>query len=387
MKPQPEIRTLFILGAGASRAAGAPLMFDFMESAAKTHRRKESAWAQESFDCVINARRKLQVAYAKSSVDLDNIENLFSTFEMASLVGRLGGLPKDLVETLPNHLRSVIMRTLEQTILYPITGREGIVPSPYPYDEFAHLLLALSRVNELAPLAVMSFNYDLCLEYALLRAGLHPEYALGHAPPTDKGSIPMYKVHGSLNWCRKEDTRTIEASPVRPLQMRTYWERYGLNKPRDFPVDTMELLYGPTEWGAAIHPRPVIVPPTWNKGVYQEMLKPVWREASAALASAENIFVIGYSLPPSDQFFRSFYSLSTISDSIIERFWIFDPSESNEVADRFRSMLGPAVRERNKFKCERSSFVDAINHLADTFGFEPTNVGGRNEPLRAQIAR
>ncbi|HEX5687469.1 MAG TPA: hypothetical protein VFY73_25925 [Ideonella sp.] len=40
------MKTVFVLGAGASRAAGGPLMFDFVELAAKVLRRGEAAWAQ-----------------------------------------------------------------------------------------------------------------------------------------------------------------------------------------------------------------------------------------------------------------------------------------------------------------------------------------------------
>src|SRR5688572_29751261 len=110
------MKTVFILGAGASQAAGAPLMFDFMDRATRIQRRGEAGWAEEAFIRVSEARKKLQVAYAKSSIELDNIENLFSTFEMASLIGKLHDLSADIVEVLPEHLRRVIMRTLERTI-------------------------------------------------------------------------------------------------------------------------------------------------------------------------------------------------------------------------------------------------------------------------------
>ncbi len=77
----------------------------------------------------------------------------------------------------------------------------------------------------------------------------------------------------------------------------------------------------------------------------------------------------GYSLPASDQFFRSFYSLSTISDSFIERFWLFDPSTNDDVVNRFLSLLGPAVIDRGKFKFECKKFTGAINQIAELFGY------------------
>lgn len=368
------MKTVFILGAGASRAAGGPLMYDFIDSATKVFRKDEAGWAHSHFENILDARRKLQGAYVKSTIDLDNIENLFSTYEMASLIGRLSDLNEKVVAQLPKSLRFLIMRTLEQAILYPIDAKAKYIQSPYPYDAFAELLVLLKDNKEAAPVSVINFNYDLCLDYALALKGYSPDYGLGQVNGKAKKVIPHYKVHGSLNWFRDEKTGEITTPPVQPLLMKTYWDRFGLNKPAERAIDTMEVIYGADKWGEGLlHPEPIIVPPTWNKGWYQEQLKSVWRSASAALSTAENIFIIGYSLPASDQFFRSFYSLSTISDSFIDRFWLFDPSTKTDVVDRYSSLLGPAIIDRGKFKSECEKFTGAIRRIADHFGFDASN--------------
>jgi hypothetical protein len=367
-KPDP-MKTVIILGAGASRSAGGPLMFDFVESAIKLYRRGEAGWAHEDFECILEARRKLQHAYVKSTIDLDNIENLFSTYEMASLIGRLSDLREAQVANLPRRLRNMIMRTIEQSILFPLNGSDDLVPPPYPYDEFVDLLRALGHNREIAPLAVINFNYDLCLDYALTLKEIPFDYGLtsvGRRPEF----LPHYKVHGSLNWFRDVSKNVIEAPALKRLPMKHYWDRLGLDRPAERPIDAVELIHGPGNWGETLLPEPVIVPPTWNKGWYQEQLKTVWRNASAALSSAENVFVIGYSLPPSDQFFRAFWSLSSISDSVIERFWLFDPSSKPDVVERYCSLLGPAIMDRRKFASHNLKFGGALKHLADSFGLE-----------------
>lgn len=358
------MKTVFILGAGASRAAGAPLMFDFIDCANRILRRGEATWAHKNFESSLDARRKLQNAYVKSNVDLDNIETLFSTYEMAALIGRLGNFDEKVVESLPISLRYVIMRTLEQSILYPLNSSDSWIPAPYPYDAFVELLLALQRHRDYAPVAVVNFNYDLCLDYALALQSVESDYGLPNQSIEGKKRIPHYKVHGSLNWFRDEATGSIGTITPRPLSMARYWERLGLNEPADRPIDTMELLHGPDMWGHDLHPEPIIVPPTWNKGWYQQQLRSVWRAAASALASAENVFVIGYSLPPSDQFFRAFWSLSTMSDSVVDRFWLFDPSTDGAIVSRFRSMLGPAITERGKFRHEPLKFTGALQRIA-----------------------
>ena len=191
------MKTVFILGAGASRSAGGPLMKDFIEVASKIHRRGESGWAAADFANIMDARRKLQVAYAKSSIDLDNIENLFSTFEMASLIQRLAELPAKVVEKLPTSLRYVILRTLEQSILFSINGRDSHVPAPYPFDAFAQLIIELARTREASPVAVINFDYDLCFDYAIAASGQESLLRLEQQHSIPEGAIHHYKVHGS----------------------------------------------------------------------------------------------------------------------------------------------------------------------------------------------
>jgi hypothetical protein len=368
------IKTVFILGAGASRAAGGPLMYDFIDHAARVLRKGEAGWALKYIDASLQARKKLQSAFVKSTVDLDNIENLFATYDMASLIGRLDTLSDAEVQDLPTNLRYLIMRTLEQSVLYPISGSEGIVAAPYPYEAFVELLLLLQGEREAAPVAVINFNYDLCLDYALCLKEVSIYYALptsSHA----RREIHHYKVHGSLNWFHGKGSEAAEAASLRPLLMKKYWDRLGLNRAAERPIDTMELLGG--SWGESLHPEPLIVPPTWNKGWYQQQLKTVWRAASAAIASAENIFVVGYSLPPSDQFFRAFWSLSSISDNVVDRFWLFDPAQTPDVSNRFKSMLGPAIIERNRFRCEQMRFTGAIKFIAEYFNLSVTALEDR----------
>ena len=73
---------------------------------------------------------------------------------------------------------------------------------------------------------------------------------------------------------------------------------------------------------------PVIVPPTWNKTQYHHEIAAVWQNTARHLSEAENIFVVGYSLPERDQFFRYLFALGTVGDALVRRFWVFDPDQT-----------------------------------------------------------
>jgi hypothetical protein len=106
---------------------------------------------------------------------------------------------------------------------------------------------------------------------------------------------------------------------------------------------------------------PFIVPPTWNKGSHHKTLTKVWKVAADNLREAENIIVAGYSLPSTDPFFRLLFGLGTLGDTVVKRFWVFDPDENVDI--RFRGMLGRGVLQRYRFF--NTTFEDAVYDLQE----------------------
>jgi hypothetical protein len=80
-----------------------------------------------------------------------------------------------------------------------------------------------------------------------------------------------------------------------------------------------------------------------------DILRQYGSEQQEELSNAENIFVIGYSLPETDAFFRHLYALGSLGDRLIKRFWVFDLDRSGSVESRFRAVLGKAALSRFKY--------------------------------------
>jgi hypothetical protein len=93
---------VFILGAGASREAGAPLMNDFLDVAYDIKKRlPDHADTLKDFNLVFKGIAALEASVAKANVDLQNVESVFAAFEMAKLLGRLGSLSNEEINSLP----------------------------------------------------------------------------------------------------------------------------------------------------------------------------------------------------------------------------------------------------------------------------------------------
>jgi len=116
-------KVVFILGAGASQEAGAPLMADFLDVADEIQEKAKAEIDADSFALVAKARSALQSVHSKAFIDLDNIESLFAAFEMAQLFGRkFGSLTEAEIENLGRAIRRLIVQTLERQIQFPVEG-------------------------------------------------------------------------------------------------------------------------------------------------------------------------------------------------------------------------------------------------------------------------
>ncbi len=149
--------------------------------------------ADDCFKAVFQAIAALQAVHSKSQLDLNNIESVFTTCEMAKTLSRFPGKEDRQIEDLIRALKVLIVHTLEKTVRFPCEGNE--IKSPLPYDEFVRLLQHLKGSTRPSHrVSVITFNYDIALDYALYRNGLPVDYGLDDRAPVEE-SVPLLKLH------------------------------------------------------------------------------------------------------------------------------------------------------------------------------------------------
>ena len=204
---------VFILGAGASAEAGAPLMGNFLDVAFSLWKTGKVKDEEDHFKKVFEAISFLQAVHSKSQLDINNIESVFSTFEMAATLGRFPGVPEfkdEQSKELIDSLKVVIGTTIELTFLVPI--KDGKVGLPSPYAKFFSLLRHLSRdAFPNRTISIITFNYDLGCDLALYVNRVPVDYALGEE--ADPHAVKLLKLHGSLNWFHCPDSERVFPSP------------------------------------------------------------------------------------------------------------------------------------------------------------------------------
>ena len=359
---------VFILGAGASKLAGAPLMNDFLDVA------QDLLWSgkvedkKADFIRVFDTIGRLQSVHSKAQLDLTNVESVFTALELGKVIRRVPGLEAAQIPEIIAALKQLIVKTLEVAIEFPIQDKLLVAPAPYP--AFANLLRDLrEKASPAKSSSVITFNYDVSLDMALHRAGLGPDYVIG--PDRDvNAAIQLMKLHGSLNWFA-DSTEQIRIFGLRELDhelMTHYWQKFAFPDRKTFTIpfgSIFEHYYERTA-NVKIEPTPVIVPPSWNKTDYHSVLSDVWAKAAEHLSAARYVFVIGYSLPMTDFFFRHLYALGSVGVAPLNKIAVFNPEpERGEVDVRFRELLGPGAVSRYEY-CP-IKFESAINHIRHLF--------------------
>ena len=345
------MKTVFILGAGASAEAGAPLMGDFIARAKKLHAvdgfGQERAQIQDVLDAAYKDLKPVQV---KSSIAYHNIEELFSAIDMGAMLNVFGSRDPSTLQALQTAVRVFIYRTIEETVRLTRVGQR--IESPKGYATLAEL--TLEKIKRTAryghkDVSFITFNYDTCLEFALVRAGLGVDYGLDepfvceHEARYQAGrqvAIPVLKLHGSINWAQ-----CLQCNVVAPTEI-DFWRPVSfmdvLDQPKSLPLPVgTHIAKLQHRCGSKLDPVPVIVPPTWNKAANGDGLQSVWKRAAQELGSADNIVVIGYSMPVTDTFFKYLFALGSDSDVHLEKFVVINGTEGGQSEQRFKDLLGP----------------------------------------------
>lgn len=331
-------KNVVILGAGASKEFGAPVMNNFLGASHKIWEQRPKCDHWDCFDRVFKALSKLRAVHSKSSIDLNNIESILTTFELSSLLGTFPGIDAARIEQLIDDLKWVIVETLQLKMLYSRTN--VLVTKPLHINHFFEAIR-----QDALDVAFLTFNYDLLLEVAAYTAGLGVDYGISEEPDDNYSRlIPIIKLHGSLNWSTVGDE-------VVPLYLSEFYEATPDNAipmfrkdMSSFPLRIADNLASKIRGSDGV---PVIVPPSWNKFRSYSSISGVWARAAKELSEATAIYIAGYSLPETDSFFKQLYALGTHGDTWLKRIRVYNPDESR--GPTFKAMLGPSATDAYEF--------------------------------------
>lgn len=286
-----------------------------------------------------------------------NIETL-ATFLTTDLVPDVQQ-KNEFREKLNRQLNLIIIRTLSNLYYNPQDN-----PTKEIYQNFVNKLV--EKGND-----VITFNYDLILDNLLLNtnnwfpqdgysvnmnlAGFDQNINIIDTKDTNKYSkIKYLKLHGSLNW-----GRSILQHPYRGNEILL--SPFGTCP--DQPISPIERMVSSGIYNKNVYYETFFIPPILNKDDLSTipLLQNVWYNAKSIISMAEEIFIIGYSLPSSDfmaeflfrqalAFFpKSFIKINIINININDQYinrikTIFQKGEINPIKQDVVSFLKSYVK-------------------------------------------
>lgn len=334
------IKEVFFLGAGASADAGAPLSVSFL-----------------SDDYLDN---KLQIKTALTPPNVERFEKLrrivkqifpFSAGDIESLLnGTTSALFLGLMEEGEIEKSWDITSPLEKEIEWYIL-------------QIIFLSLKQGRINEDAVLSynrffgeledgdsIITLNYDLIADHSLLTQKSKLDYSIESSKmlfPVEyfeaTSGIPIYKLHGSMNWLACPKCKKISIFKEKIAQ---YVEDPNLQTKFKCNECSSEL-------------QRVIVPPRWDKDrFYSEILNNIWRKAFSKLLNAHEVNVIGYSLPESDIYARNLLAISLFYNKALH----INVINSNEkTLNKYEEFLKYANVSPDRYSFVRYKFKEYID--------------------------
>jgi hypothetical protein len=302
--------TAIFLGAGASKAEGAPLQGDLFREYFSSPSFKNS---HEEMD------RELAKFFLKMfRIDVKHAEKIaFPTFEEVLGLTDLAITRKEAFKhfAIENQAALLALAAPQAPLVnrqgqQPNSGRLRLVAQYLVFlvakvlddklrgsANFHHMLVKkLSDAGRLADIVFVSTNYDILIDIALMEAQSGPllylDYGVefrnfapgGWERPPLGSKVQLFKPHGSLNWLFCSTCSELEITP----QEKGVATRLISNSPLATCSECKSVF------------SPLIVPPTFYKDLNNVYLSSIWNQTDVALRKVSQVIFCGYSFPDAD---------------------------------------------------------------------------------------
>ena len=272
-------KTVVFLGAGASKADGAPLQKElfksYFESCDEIQQLQGNEKRYIEIKTIVNDYFNQFFGF-KAGADCSN--KVFPRFEevlgILDLAIKRSENYKDSRHELHTYREGLIF-AMAQAIHYELDYKNAEAKRKNHNKLIEQIREDVLNGN----VSFISTNYDLLIDNAMLTHGITPDYGF----TIGGNSVNLIKLHGSLNWKYCPICKNIE----RFDEQRFHYEAY---------IDTEEFRCSKCHSRAEY----IIVPPTYYKDMSNIYLTNGWYNAERLLEEAEHIIFCGYSLPNAD---------------------------------------------------------------------------------------
>lgn len=334
--------TVFIFGAGATKACGGPLTNEILPKAFETWDEYPGMEREGFLELVnhylIDRQHIPHDIQARMPGDYPELPSLLATLD--ATIDREQGMGSDW----PLDRLHAVRRGLEYLIFSLLQRNLSRLTNNY-YRQLFDLCDNDPQV--------ISLNYDIIADNALVgwadsRVGpAFPDYGTeistslyGQFPKSGR----LLKLHGSLNWyycrgCSQLYVGVAESGKFHKVLEELYVED---------PLEPRYSCQGSQCRDCGDNVTPILITPSHERDYRNPRITDVWRQAEQMLANADHVIIIGYSLPGEDNYVSSLLS-THLANLPPERVTVIenDPTNAtirqNSVGKRYVRLFGDGI--------------------------------------------
>jgi hypothetical protein len=285
------VNTAVFLGAGASKAEGAPLQGELFREYFSSPIYKGS---NDQMDRELATFFSLMFGIDVDHGDISTID--FPTFEEVLGLTDLAILRKEAFRDFDIENRAENSGRLRFIAQYLVFLVAKVLDAKLQDRENIHrkLIRALQKADVLQSVIFVSTNYDILVDNALTEVhGVDLDYGVefrNFERPNDwrrprrERRVCLFKPHGSLNWLFCPTCNELEITPKEKSVVTRLIS--------DFTQATCAEC-------ASVY-MPLIVPPTFYKDLHNVFLSSIWNRTDNALRKIDHVVFCGYSFPDAD---------------------------------------------------------------------------------------
>lgn len=311
------VKTAIFLGAGASKAEGAPLQGELFSEYFSSDLFKNSHDVMD---------RELATFFLLMfGIDVDRGDTstiVFPTFEEVLGLTDLAILRKEAFRHFNIENRAANsgrLRFIGQYLVF-LVAKVLDAKLHGRADIHGRLVRALHHKKVLRSVVFVSTNYDILIDNALTelyKKGVDLDYGVDFRnferpddwkkPRPDK-RVALFKPHGSLNWLFCPTCNELEITPKeKGVVTRLISDFSNASCPE------CESVY-----------LPLIVPPTFYKDLNNVFLSSIWNRTDNALRKADHIVFCGYSFPDADIHIKYLLKRAQTNRRVPQRFTVIN---------------------------------------------------------------
>lgn len=371
-KGQTMTDNVIIFGAGASDAAGIPMMNGFVkrmwEFSVRQMNNGEALSDEDKgiFNSAIKVANQLNEYHGRANFDDRNIEDILSILSFNAIGGKAYSSIK--LDSIVN----AIARTIELTCSINHDGDTSVIQNTGNniYMEFWQSLFKRFPPSKSFP-TIITFNYDLVLERALFQTLAGTTYNTQDKPffydtielqyHFEHVQDQIYEVIEKVYPVDQRSPRrgttlrwSGQKSPIRNAKIEILKLHGSLNFPSDEKAKTPFNVVKSVD-------DPYLQPPIFNKLSITDA-RSMWKTAMNRLRETKNVVIVGYSLPKTDIYMQYFLKAALGPNLDLNKITVFDPvlfhSKDKGIAmkERYEECFSPQLRE------SRIDFSPGVNH-------------------------